>query len=101
MIIRGLLFLLPLITSIAYAEPSPERQAALRELVRQDCGACHGLTRKGGIGPSLLPDALQAKSNDYLLTTLLNGRPGTAMPPWRSFLSQAEAEWLIDNLLRK
>ncbi|KJV06730.1 c-type cytochrome [Methylocucumis oryzae] len=101
MIIRGLLLLLLIMARNTYAEPSAERQAALRELVQQDCGACHGLTRKGGIGPSLLPDALTAKTDDYLITTILNGRPGTAMPPWRSFISQVEAEWLVDNLLRK
>jgi len=38
------------------AEPPPARQAALVDLVRQDCGSCHGMTLKGGLGRSLLPE---------------------------------------------
>ena len=36
----------------------PERQDQLRYLLRQDCGSCHGMTLKGGLGPALLPDNL-------------------------------------------
>ena len=32
--------------------PSPERQAELIYRVEQDCGSCHGLTMKGGLGPA-------------------------------------------------
>ncbi|MBY0432057.1 MAG: cytochrome C oxidase Cbb3, partial [Rhodospirillales bacterium] len=41
----------------ASAAPSPARQAALFNLLAQDCGSCHGLTMKGGLGPALLPEA--------------------------------------------
>jgi cytochrome c55X len=75
-----------------------ERQAALAELLRQDCGSCHGMTRKGGLGPPLLPEALASKPDAVLVDTLLNGRPGTAMPPWRDFLSADEAAWLVERL---
>ena len=43
------------------AEPAPARRAQLVELVRQDCGSCHGLTLKGGLGPSLEPAAMADK----------------------------------------
>ena len=36
-----------------------ERTAALSYLVRQDCGSCHGMTLKGGLGQSLRPAALK------------------------------------------
>lgn len=81
-------------------EPAPERQDALRNLLKHDCGACHGLSLKGGMGPSLLPEALSGKSDEFLADTLLNGRPGTAMPPWRPFISHDEALWLV-AVLRK
>lgn len=81
-------------------EPSPERQSAIRNMLNHDCGACHGLTLKGGLGPSLLPEALAGKPDDFLISTILNGRPGTAMPPWQPFMDQNEAAWLVGILRR-
>ncbi len=72
----------------------------LRNLLKHDCGACHGLTLKGGLGPALLPENLNGKSDGYLLSTILEGRKGTAMPPWQQFLSQEDAIWLL-GILRK
>jgi len=80
------------------AEPQDERRAALIDMVRQDCGSCHGLTLKGGLGPPLLPAALADKDAEQLRFVILNGRPGTAMPPWRPFLSEAEARWIVEML---
>ena len=77
---------------------SPARRSELVTLVRQDCGSCHGLTLQGGLGPALLPQTLQDKPADYLQFVILNGRPGTAMPPWRRFLSEAEAAWVVRHL---
>lgn len=74
------------------------RRTELVTLVRQDCGSCHGLTLKGGLGPALLPEALKDKPADYLKSIILHGRPDTAMPPWQRFLSEAEAEWIVSNL---
>lgn len=76
------------------AEPDPARQAELRHLLLQDCGSCHGLSLKGGLGPALLPDLLANKPEDYLAATILHGRPGTPMPPWQPFLTPDEAAWL-------
>jgi cytochrome c55X len=77
-----------------------ERQQELRNLMIQDCGSCHGLTLKGGLGPSLLPSMLHGKSAAYLSTVILEGRPGSAMPGWRPLLSEAEARWMAELLLR-
>lgn len=86
--------------SAADTEPSlsAARRSELVTLVRQDCGSCHGLTLQGGLGPALLPETLQDKPADYLQFVILHGRPGTAMPPWQRFLSEAEAAWIVANL---
>ena len=80
------------------AAPSASRRGELINLVRQDCGSCHGLTLKGGLGPALLPDALHGKPASSLVATILQGRPGTAMPPWRPFLTEPEVGWIVEQL---
>lgn len=84
----------------AYAVEPPEasRQRQLVELVRQDCGACHGYTLKGGLGPSLLPEALAERDVTLIESVILDGRPGTPMPPWRPFLTETEARWIAVQL---
>ena len=94
----GLAALLLLTGNVCADEPSPARQKALLSLLKNDCGSCHGLTLKGGLGPSLLPNALSGKSDDALLQTIQQGRPGTPMPPWQAFLSKDETQWLIRKL---
>ncbi len=74
------------------------RQAELQYLLAQDCGSCHGMTRKGGLGPALLPNNLEGKPDALLVATILDGRTGTAMPPWRGLLTEAEAVWLVQQL---
>lgn len=78
---------------------SPIRQKELVHLVRQDCGSCHGMTLQGGLGPSLLPEALRDKPVESLVATIYGGRPGTPMPPWHRFVTEAEAEWIVGKLL--
>jgi len=83
--------------ALAGAVP-PERQAALMHLLRQDCGSCHGMTMKGGLGPGLLPVHLREKSDDSLVTIILDGVDGKPMPPWRPLLSPGEAAWMVKQL---
>jgi cytochrome c55X len=80
--------------------PAPARQKELIRMVRQDCGSCHGLTLRGGLGPALLPDTLRNRPPAGLKYTILLGRPGTAMPPWQPFMTEAEADWIVAQLLR-
>ncbi|MFS8976968.1 cytochrome c [Cupriavidus necator] len=82
----------------ALAQPTPARQAQLAHWLRDDCGACHGMTLRGGLGPPLTREALAGKPRESLVATVLYGRPGTAMPPWQPFMTQDEAQWLIDRL---
>lgn len=74
--------------------------ARLEHLVAQDCGSCHGLTRKGGLGSPLTTEALSGADPEGLSTIILDGVPGTAMPPWRPLLTETEARWIADYLLK-
>jgi cytochrome c55X len=78
--------------------PSEARQRELLHLLKQDCGACHGMTLQGGLGTPLTAEALRDKPVDSLAATILGGRPGTAMPPWKPFMSEQEARWLVELL---
>jgi len=81
------------------AEPRQERQDELIKLVRQECGSCHGLTLAGGLGPSLQADAMAEMPVDSMVATIMNGRPGTAMPGWNRFMTEAEAEWMVNEFM--
>ena len=83
-----------------FSAPDALRQAQLKHLLAQDCGACHGLHMTGGLGPELTRAALAGKSRDSLIATVTHGRPGTAMPGWAPLLSTADIRWLIDLLLQ-
>jgi len=101
MLIRLLYLCISLLTyTQALADPSHERQEILRNMLKHDCGACHGLTLKGGLGPALLPENLATLSDDFLVKTIQNGRKGTAMPPWKPFITETETTWLV-KLLRQ
>lgn len=84
----------------AVEEVDQPRQLELVKLVRNDCGSCHGLKLGGGLGPSLLPAALTGKSPEGLRETILYGRAGTAMPPWSRFLSEPDANWIVEQLMK-
>ncbi len=94
------IFLLFLLISIkSWADEIPlHRQDELLHLLQHDCGACHGMTLQGGLGPPLVPQALLNKSEAMLLSTILGGRPGTAMPPWRDLVTATEATWILKKL---
>ncbi|RMG33616.1 MAG: cytochrome c [Gammaproteobacteria bacterium] len=79
--------------------PDSARQVELRNMLLQDCGSCHGLTLKGGLGPALRPENLAGKPREFLFETIRLGRPGTAMPPWGPILKDAEIAWLVDQLV--
>ncbi|HQR03502.1 MAG TPA: cytochrome c [Rhodocyclaceae bacterium] len=78
--------------------PDTTRQAALVHMVREDCGSCHGLTLRGGLGPSLLPVSLQRLTAEDVAAVILHGRPGTPMPPFLGILDADEAHWIAHQL---
>lgn len=89
-------FLLLSGTALAGAAPDP---ATLTRLVHQDCGSCHGLTLRGGLGPDLRAASLAHYDPETVALIILDGMPGTAMPPWRGLLTEDEARWISDYLL--
>lgn len=77
---------------------SKNRKTQLVHLVKQDCGSCHGMTLQGGLGPALLSKNLENKPLLFIQNTILYGRAGTAMPPWKPLLSEQEALWIAKQL---
>ncbi|TSA19966.1 MAG: cytochrome c [Betaproteobacteria bacterium] len=90
--------LLFLSATLASADPSPARIKELTHFVRQECGFCHGLHLTGGLGSPLTAPALHGKDAETLIAATLHGIPGTAMPGWAPFLSNADAHWIIHAL---
>lgn len=84
----------------AMAEVATPRAKALEHMVIQDCGSCHGLTLKGGLGRDLTATALEGADPNVLASIILDGVPGTAMPAWRPLLTDEEADWIAHYLLK-
>ena len=87
--------------AVAHAneEILPARATALTHLVRQDCGSCHGMTLKGGLGPALTPIALTGRSPADLAWVIARGRGERAMPGWAPLLPAHEIDWIAEGLL--
>ena len=52
-------------------------------------------------GRPLTPDALAGWADtDTLTGIILDGMPGTAMPPWRPILTEEEARWIANYLMQ-
>ncbi|NRA83976.1 MAG: cytochrome c [Gammaproteobacteria bacterium] len=97
-LVGGLWFFFIAASPLLAQEINLERQQQLTHIVKQDCGSCHGMTLKGGLGTPLLPEDLANKSIEFLSYTIINGRPTTAMPPWREILTEQEATWIAQQL---
>jgi cytochrome c55X len=84
---------LPLVSPL-----SPSRQAELDHLIQHDCGSCHGMTRKGGLGSPLIAEDLAKQEDEALAAIILEGIPGTPMPPWKHLLSEEDVLWIVHRL---
>lgn len=85
----------------ATAAIPPQRAAELEHMVIQDCGSCHGLTMKGGLGKPITPADLEGRDAEGLAAIILDGVPGTAMPPWRPLITEDEALWIAAYLMKE
>jgi len=96
------LFVLVILAQLAPVSAALDsaRQAELLYLLKHDCGSCHGMTRKGGLGPPLLPENLGGRPQLLFVDTILDGRSGTPMPPWRGLLTEQEVQWLVEAMRR-
>ncbi|HXK53671.1 MAG TPA: cytochrome c [Hyphomicrobiales bacterium] len=88
----------PSLPALAEGAVDAARGKQLSYLVRQDCGSCHGMTLKGGLGRPLLPETLAGADARTLAAIILDGIPGTPMPPWRGQIDETEAMWIARAL---
>lgn len=85
----------------ALAQGTPlerEEQQAMWHLLLQDCGSCHGMTLKGGLGPALPAQRMRELGDENVQAVIRHGRPGTPMPPWGERLSDAQIAYLSEIL---
>ena len=87
--------------AIAAILAGPAVAADVAANFKEHCASCHGVDRLGGLGPALLPEDLRDKPAEGLAATIYYGRPGTPMPPWKAFMSEAEAAWIVDKLMTR
>lgn len=98
-VLSSLLFAALVLSALVNADtPRPERRAELETLLYQDCGSCHGMRLRGGLGPALPRDHMASFSSEGLAHIIRHGIPGSAMPGWKALLSEADARWLADHL---
>ncbi len=70
----------------------------VEKVFEKECQGCHGPNHEGGVGADLRPNKLKGKNAYMLAETILNGRPGTAMPPFKNTFSKADAQKMVDYL---
>ncbi len=95
------LFVSPMVRTASAESLSSHRANELERLVRQDCGSCHGMTLKGGLGPDIRGATLKGADPETIAQIILDGVPGTPMPPWRPLMSEDEALWIANYLLKE
>ncbi len=69
------------------------------KMYEKECQGCHGPIHQGGVGADLRPKALKKKNKQMLVDTILQGKPGTAMPAWKSTFSRDDAAGMVDWLM--
>ncbi|WP_456429815.1 cytochrome D1 domain-containing protein [Nitratifractor sp.] len=69
------------------------------KMYEKECQGCHGPIHQGGVGADLRPKALKKKNKQMLVDTILHGKPGTAMPAWKSKFSRDDAAGMVDWLM--
>ncbi|WP_150523109.1 nitrite reductase [Roseibium sediminis] len=79
-----------LLTGISLADPALD--------YADNCAACHGEARLGGLGPALIPQTLNRMRGPDLATVIRSGRPATQMPGFESTLNDQQIDGLITYL---
>ncbi|QOP43953.1 c-type cytochrome [Sulfurimonas sediminis] len=70
----------------------------VEKMFEKECQGCHGPNHEGGVGADLRPAQLEKKNAYTLAEIILNGRPGTAMPPFANKMTKADAQKMVDYL---
>jgi mono/diheme cytochrome c family protein len=81
-------------------EPAGEGDPASGEAIFvQNCSSCHGEAAEGGaLGPSLVTEDLAGQDDAFFQDAIVNGRAGTAMPPWSGVLGGQDVADVISFL---
>src|SRR5690554_8223154 len=99
LLLLGLAWLLPQAAlAEAGSHPSGVDADRLETLLYQDCGSWHGMTVRGGLGPALAQERMQALSPEALTHIIRHGVPGTGVAGWEALLSEEEARWVAGHL---
>lgn len=93
---RTLLLAGGLISTPALAQDSASSD--IDQLYRQQCAACHGPDRLGGMGPALLPENLSRLRKTEALEVIREGRPATQMNGFGSRLTEQQIADLTDYI---
>ncbi|MDX9813854.1 MAG: cytochrome D1 domain-containing protein [Sulfurimonadaceae bacterium] len=67
-------------------------------IFEKECQGCHGPNHEGGVGSDLRPAVIGKKNSSDLAAIILNGKAGTAMPPFKSTFTQTDADKMVDYL---
>ncbi len=87
--------------------PAPATLEQGRAIYEQRCLDCHGPEGRGdgskalSLSPrpgNLVSAHTSAKSDQELLKIIANGRPRTAMPAWKGYLSEEEQQAVLDYI---
>lgn len=89
-----------ILVSLACLPAAAQDHQRLEHILKQDCGSCHGMTLKGGLGRPITREAMKDLDPEAIADIILDGIPGTAMPPWRPLLTEEDALWMA-NYLKK
>jgi mono/diheme cytochrome c family protein len=83
---------------------STEERGEAEKMYAKNCAACHGRqgagdgTAAGALAPKPTDFRLQRPSLDYAEAVLVQGVPGTAMPPWRDRLDAGQRRLLARHV---
>ena len=88
---------LPLVVFLLALLAAPVWSADGATLYARHCAACHGDSGRGGIGVPLATAYHGLVSDEYLRTTIRNGRPGRVMPAFAS-LAYDEVEAIVRHI---
>lgn len=80
------------------ATVTPELLRQGEELFGRNCQLCHNSRGKGGKAPQLVRGAWGpggANSDEFMVSVIRNGRPGTQMGGWSGSLSDTEIRTIV------
>ncbi len=71
-------------------------EGVAKQVYQDNCGACHGNTLEGGIGPSLIDDVwTNGKTDDEVMASISVGYPEKEMPGFSDILSEDTIRSLV------